>query len=79
MRMAIKVTNIYEDGDQVVRTKAIDVPEPEPDDDMEQWAEDHIFEHTGTGRAEGDAAYFVEVVECHDQPHLKGTEFEWGT
>lgn len=76
--MTIKIENVYPD-DVVRRTMAVSVPAPPEDhEDLNMWAEDHLYPLTGTGRTEGDAGYFVTVLKCPYYPALEGNEFEWG-
>ena len=77
MKLTAVIDNIYEDGDEIVTTETADVPAPEPGQDRDDWAEDYLFPLTGTGRTDGDAAYFLRITECED-PSLVGAEFEWG-
>lgn len=81
IRLGLKIENHYEDGSKV-RTRAdVLVPAPpEGDTDAyEEWEQDHIFAVTGTGKTDGDSAYFVEVVtsDCPDVIAV-GTEYEFG-
>lgn len=80
MKVQLQIDNVYEDGDEVQTTVESDVPEP-PDEEgtaaYDDWAEEHIFSLTGTGKVQGDAAYFVEIVGC-DRQDLIGREFEFG-
>jgi hypothetical protein len=79
-RVEIKVENHY--GDDVVRLeKVLAIPVPEVDDaedEYEEWAEEHLYPETGTGRTEGDACYFVTITRFDERPDLVGREFEWG-
>lgn len=85
--VTLKIDNIYEDGDQIETTVQTQVEEPpyplvpnfdSSSDAFCEWEQDEIFTHTGTGNTEGDASYFVEVMES-SQPDLipVGTEFEF--
>lgn len=84
--LTAKFTNIYEDGEEVELTKTITVETPPDDlvllgrDDKrrEEWAYENLHPHTGTGKEEGDAGYFVEIIECEADTTLVGMEFEWG-
>lgn len=87
VEVTLVIDNIYEDGDEIrttVRTTIAAPPYPlVPDfdsssDEFCEWEQDEIFQHTGTGKTEGDASYFVEVTES-DRPDLipVGTEFEF--
>jgi hypothetical protein len=65
-----------------VTTYATDVviPEPPPGLDMDpydDWAFDHIYCFTGTGRTDGDSWYDVTITASSD-PELVGREFAWG-
>jgi hypothetical protein len=81
MQLSIKIENVYEDGEEITEHKTLDVPVPPTfviDDEAHQdWAYDHIFTETGTGKTEGDAAYFVEVT-ASDEPAMMGNKYEWG-
>lgn len=51
----------------------------EEEEARSEWEWDVIAQYTGTGREEGEAAYFVEVIESSDQDLLPvGTKFEFG-
>lgn len=83
--MTIKIENVYPDG-TVEFEKDIEVPRPpeDPDERAESsddgdWAYDHLYPHTGTGRTKGDAGYFVTIIKCEEDESLVGEEFEWGT
>jgi len=79
MKIELTIDNIYEDGTEVRTHVAADIepPPPEGTDEWEDWEYDEIFCHTGTGKVEGDAGYFVEVTAC-DDPSLVGRKFEFG-
>jgi len=85
--VTLTIDNIYEDGEQiktVVETTVDPPPYPlVPDfdsssDEFCEWEQEEILQHTGTGKTEGDASYFVEVTES-SRPDLipVGTEFEF--
>jgi hypothetical protein len=81
--LTLDIENHY--GDEVVTTEVeVTVPAPPPDTDgedaMREWADEHLYPLTGTGRTEGDAAYFVSIGRS-SRPELMlcGREFEWGT
>jgi len=79
MLLSIKIDNVYEDGETISKTLIdVEVPdpptEPEPHED---WAYDHLFTLTGTGRTHGDAGYFVEIIAA-GHPALVGRTYEWG-
>lgn len=81
MKIELRIDNVYPD-DTITNVRTIDVPEPEVEDmadNLEDWAYDHFFPETGTGREHGDAGYFVKVIACDDRPDLVDREFEWGT
>lgn len=84
--ITIHIDNFYvDDGDHVLVDKTITVP-PAPLDraqdsgesEYDLWAEDYLYPHTGTGREEGDAGYFVEITASPDDATLVGQKFEWG-
>lgn len=81
--LTLHVDNDYELYGSVVTTPTVTVPAP-PDRAKDEkaydlWEYNHIFAATGTGRTEGDCAYFVEVT-ASDRPDLVavGTEYEFG-
>lgn len=79
MKLTARIDNVYSD-DTITNVMRVDVPAPEVLDrgDVEsEWAEDHLFPLTGTGRS-GDAGYFVEIIECPEVPELVGRTYEWG-
>ncbi|MFI5840567.1 hypothetical protein ACIA8K_12745 [Catenuloplanes sp. NPDC051500] len=47
------------------------------DDAYDEWAYDHIFSETGTGRADGDCGYFVTIADA-TRADMVGLKFEWG-
>lgn len=80
----LKIENYY-DGDKVVTRPTITIPYPpneaDDPDGYDEWlnGDDSIFEATGTGRTEGDSAYFVEVVGSTRPDVIPvGTEYEFG-
>ena len=75
MKVTIKSTSVYED-DKVTYIQEVDVPEPAPKADLDDWGTDYLLEFTGTGRPSGYAGYFVEVLECVSRPDLVGLEVE---
>lgn len=78
--VTLGIDNVYElygTIKTIVETE-IDPPPPEDDETYEDWLQDHIFEHTGTGRTDGDAGYFVEVLQSSDPDALPpGTKYEF--
>ena len=83
MRLSLNITNTYEDGDKI-KTQVTDVEVPDPDiddiiDELNDWAQDNIFDFTGTGRTKGDAWYDVTVT-ASSRPDLVpvGREFDFG-
>ena len=81
--LTLAIENFYPGSCRAVRTRAtIQVPPPPTDtetDWYDEWAYEHIYPATGTGRTEGDSAYFVEVI-ASSRPELipVGTKFEFG-
>jgi hypothetical protein len=83
MKIKIEATTVYEGEDPYVVIQTVDEPSPAglvagfPGDlDHEEWAMEYLMQYTGTGRTEGDAGYFVKVLECDDRPDLVGLEVE---
>ncbi len=81
MEITVRIVNIYGCKKHVHDT-ILDVPAPTLDDfrdNLEGWSTEHLFPHTGDGRAtDTEAAYFVNIVTCASFPGLKGREFAWG-
>lgn len=82
VKISLEIENHYELHGQIdttVTDKVIPAP-PTTDrdaDEWDNWAYDHIFQFTGTGREDGNSSYFVTVTACSD-PALIGEEFEFG-
>lgn len=78
--VTLEIDNIYEDGESVQTIVETEVSPPIPEDDpnYDEWVYGEIFEHTGTGKEEGDAGYFVKVTKS-SRPDLLpvGTEYEF--
>lgn len=80
--ISLDIENHYELYGQIdtsVTDEVIPAP-PTTDRDSDEWhdwAQDHILPFTGTGREDGNSAYFVTVTACSD-PALVGEEFEFG-
>lgn len=86
MRLHMVIDNVYDDDEQganiITNEYDVEVEAPEVEDqadDLEEWAYETIFPHTGTGREHGEAAYFAKITACTERPDLVGREFEWGT
>ncbi len=79
MQLTVLFTDVYE-GAEYPRTESFDVPEPSvDDDDLTDWADEHLYPRTGSGRPDGEAGYWAEITACPDRPELVGREFDWGT
>lgn len=77
--MSLAIENIY-DGDTIHTTADAVAPPPpaeDDEDDYDEWSYAWVYQHTGTGRTEGNSAYFVEVTASSD-PTLVGRKFEYG-
>jgi len=81
--VTLEIENVY--PDETIRTTVetrIPIPPPPSESDYERqdWEDEYIMPETGTGRTEGDAAYFVTVTKSSRPDVLPvGTEFEYGT
>jgi hypothetical protein len=78
--LTLHVENTYADGDVVITCPATTVPAPTPqdwDDNLTDWAAEHLEPLTGTGRTHGDSWYDVRVLACTDD-RLVGRTFEFG-
>ena len=72
--LTLAITNVYDD-DELAHFETTTVPAPD-DEDLDDWADEHLFPLTGTGRTDGAAGYFVKVIESTD-PDLIGKDWEW--
>lgn len=91
MRYVVLITNIYEGGDEFESYEHFDAPKmpawTEKGEAHADWWDDHVGQFTGTGRPEGDAGYFAEIVQClpanplivTEDDEAIGAEWEWGT
>ncbi len=78
VEIQVRFIDIYDDIDHV-HTEKIYVRPLAEDDDLDEWAFDEIFPHTGDGNASGKhAGYFAEIIDCTEDLGLVGAEFEWG-
>lgn len=81
VKVTLDIDNVYEVTGETIHTTVeveVDVPPAEGTDDYQEWAEEEIMPHTGTGQTKGDAGYFVEISKCEVMPELVGRTFEWG-
>jgi hypothetical protein len=77
MHAVLAIENIYPDGTQNA-VAAVDVPAmPSEAEAREEWAYEHLFPMTGTGRTEGNSAYVVTITES-DISAAVGQMFEFG-
>lgn len=72
--LTLSITNVYDD-DELAHFETKEVPAPNGED-LDDWADEHLFPLTGTGHTTGAAGYFVKVVESSD-PELVGRDWEW--
>lgn len=80
--VTLLIDNFY-GGDKIKTTVETQVSFPPPDrasDEFNDWEQDEIFQHTGTGQESGDSCYFVTVASS-SRPEIipVGTEYEFGT
>lgn len=75
----LHITNTYEElDDPIVTTPTAQVPLPEPDEDLDEWAQENLYDLTGTGHETGDSWYDVEITKFDARPDLVGRVFELG-
>lgn len=82
MNVKLLIDNCYENGEKIRTVVETQIPVPPSASlaALEEWELDYIFVHTGTGRLEGDACYFVTIADSSRPDILPvGTEFEFGT
>lgn len=79
IQITARIENLYEDGTEIVRIETTHVPAPPTGaEELAEWADDHLRDPlTGTGRPQGEAAYFLAITASED-PSLIGKTFEWG-
>ncbi|GAC58391.1 hypothetical protein GOHSU_38_00300 [Gordonia hirsuta DSM 44140 = NBRC 16056] len=78
--ITFRFVDVYDDEPHVQLETLMAPPPPiATPTELNEWADDHVFPHTGDGKAiDKDAAYFAEVTVCDSQPELVGVEFAWG-
>jgi hypothetical protein len=79
--ITVLIENVYEDGDSSRTRITVTDPYPVegPDDAIEQWWEDNVYPHTGTGRVEDiGCGYFCRLDDAPDQAAAVGAEWVWG-
>lgn len=77
MHAVLAIENIYPDDTQNT-VATVDVPAmPVEGEARDDWAYDHLFPETGTGRTDGNSAYVVTITES-DTPAAVGQVFEFG-
>lgn len=85
--VTLEIDNVYEDGESIQTFVETEIDPPPTDAELENdedgklrddWEQENIFEHTGTGKTEGDAGYFVKVLQSSDPERLPpGTMYEF--
>ena len=81
LHLKLKIDNVYDDG-TVTNIINASMPYPplptESNAERDDWEYDYIFALTGTDQEEGDAGYFVEVLESSDPGIIPvGEKWEW--
>lgn len=65
----LKIDNIY--PDEVIQTLVHNKPVPAPttlgEDELHEWAMEHLFPFTGTGREDGDSSYEITITHSSEQ------------
>lgn len=70
MRRTIKITNIYDEENQVVNTEQVDLRDRAEFDSGESWEaylEEVLWPLTGAGR-DGETGYFIESTDGLEPP-----------
>ncbi|MFJ7619803.1 hypothetical protein ACIQYZ_13480 [Rhodococcus erythropolis] len=73
--VVIRVENTYATGESFARRMVVTAPAPADDEDVEDWAADHLLQFTGEGGgayADIEAIYEVTVLQCDARPELVG-------
>ncbi|GAA2375841.1 hypothetical protein [Gordonia cholesterolivorans] len=68
VELDIKVSNSYATGESFTRTMTVDAAAPRDDADLDDWAYEQLFPHTGEGPqyATVEGVYEVEVLRAPD-------------
>ena len=76
-KVRIRVTDTYEDGHEAVHEHDVDAPDDV--DDLEQWWEDEVFQHTGDGHGvkHPKLGSMHVVIVIGGPAELLGKEMEW--
>lgn len=74
--VSLRIENTYADGETVTTTVDTTVSPPTWDE-LDEWAWEEIFPHTGTGKTDGDSWYDVKIT-ASSEPRLVGRKFEYG-
>jgi hypothetical protein len=83
INLTLEIENYYEEIDPITTRVEVNIPPPPDDveedsDEYQDWVDDNILPHTGTGHTTGDSSYWVKVIET-DSPDIPvGTEYSWG-
>jgi hypothetical protein len=75
----VKIENTYASG-TIINEYDLKIP-PAPlddEDELDEWFNEYIYPHTGTGRSDDYAIYEVTITEADAQPALIGQTYEWG-
>ncbi|MGI5243347.1 hypothetical protein [Dactylosporangium sp. CA-139066] len=78
--VTLHIENVYELYCMVETTATVTIPVPPADegsDAYDDWAQEHLFAETGTGRTDGDAGYVVRIT-ASTIPDLVGRGFAFG-
>lgn len=75
----LTIENIY--PNEVIQTLVHNEPVPVPTsldrDELDEWAMEHLFPFTGTGREDGDSSYTIRITGSSEQ-QLVDHVFEMG-
>lgn len=75
----LRIDNAYDSGhDSVAEITTTELPDPSAYDreTLREWADEHLFPLTGSGR-EHDNAYYAVKIESSDNARLIGLWWEW--
>lgn len=75
--VTVRIEDTYEDGHSAIHEHEVEAPE---DDDLEDWWDEEVFEHTGDGHGAKHpklgSLHEARIIRA-DDPTLVGKEMEW--
>jgi hypothetical protein len=85
-KVTVRIENYYSDGHESKHEVEVEfnnaVYSVFSDDDIEEWFQDVVFDHTGDGHGDGShgklgSCYVATVLKAETYPELVGKNTEW--